>query len=136
MRPRQASDKRTYRTQLGKRLPSIKSAARTPNFAILVYSGYLKAKDKDELSPALHIPAGTPPVFLAHGGEDIISPPEHSLVMYQALRRAGVPAELHIYAGAAHDFGVRPSDQACSTWTQACAAWMRQQGFLKARRMP
>ena len=107
-----------------------------PNFAILVYSGYLKAKDKDELAPGLRIPAGTPPVFLAHGGADIISPPEHSLVMYQAIQRAGVPAELHIYAGAAHDFGVRPSDQACSTWTQACAAWMRQQGFLKRRGTP
>ncbi|HWY87633.1 MAG TPA: alpha/beta hydrolase [Gemmataceae bacterium] len=124
-------DKRTYAP-----VDAIDKVDCRPNFAILVYSGYLKAKDKDELNPDLRIPAGTPPVFLAHGGEDIISPPEHSVVMYQALRRAGVPAELHIYAGAAHDFGVRPSDQACSTWTLACAAWMRQQGFLKARRMP
>jgi acetyl esterase/lipase len=102
-----------------------------PDFAILAYSGYLKAKDKDELSPALHVPAGTPPVFLAHGGDDIISPPQHSIVMYLALKRAGVPAELHVYATAAHDFGVRPSDHPCSTWTQSCAAWLRHQGFLK-----
>jgi len=51
--------------------------------------------------------------------------------MYLALRKAGVPAELHVYATAAHDFGVRPSDHPCSTWTQACAAWLRYQGFLK-----
>jgi acetyl esterase/lipase len=51
--------------------------------------------------------------------------------MYLALRKAGIPAELHIYAGAAHDFGVRPSDHPCSTWTQACALWLRQQGFVK-----
>jgi len=102
-----------------------------PDFAIGVYSGYLKAKDKDEVAPGLRIPAGTPPIFLAHGGADIISPPEHSVLMYLALRKAGVPAELHVYATAAHDFGVRPSDHPCSTWTQACAAWLRHQGFLK-----
>jgi acetyl esterase/lipase len=102
-----------------------------PDFAIGVYSGYLKAKDKDEIAAGLHIPAGTPPIFLAHGGADIISPPEHSVLMYLALKKSGVPAELHIYATAAHDFGVRPSDHPCSTWTQACAAWLRHQGFLK-----
>jgi acetyl esterase/lipase len=102
-----------------------------PDFAILVYPGYLKAKSKDELAPGLQIPAATPPVFLAHGGADIISPPEHSVVMYLALRGAGVPAELHVYATAAHDFGVRPSDHPCSTWTVSCAGWLRHQGFLK-----
>ncbi len=102
-----------------------------PDFAIGAYSGYLKAKDKDELAPGLQVPAGTPPVFLVHGDADIVSPPEHSVVMYLALRRAGVPAELHIYATAAHDFGVRPSEHPCSTWTQACATWLRHQGFLK-----
>jgi acetyl esterase/lipase len=107
-----------------------------PDFAIGVYSGYLKAKDKDEVSPTLHIPAGTPPVFLAHGGDDIISPPEHSVLLYLALRKAGVPAELHVYATAAHDFGVRVSDHPCSTWTQACAAWLRHEGFLKPPAQP
>jgi acetyl esterase/lipase len=104
-----------------------------PDFAVLVYSGYLKAKDKDELAPGLQVPKGTPPVFLAHGGADIISDPEHSVVMYWALRQAGVAAELHIYAGAAHDFGVRPSDRPCSTWTRSCADWLREQGLLKQR---
>ena len=41
---------------------------------------YLKAKDRDELAPSLRVPARTPPVFLAHGGEDVISSPEHSVV--------------------------------------------------------
>jgi acetyl esterase/lipase len=104
-----------------------------PDFAILCYSGYLKAKDKDDLAPGLRIPAGTPPVFLAHGGDDIISSPDHSVATYLALKRAGIPAELHIYATATHDFGVRPSDHPCSTWTQSCAAWLRHQGLLKPR---
>jgi acetyl esterase/lipase len=101
-----------------------------PDFAILVYPGYLKAKEKDELASGLVIPATTPPVFLAHGGADLISSPEHSVVMYLALRKAGVPAELHIYATAAHDFGVRRSNHPCSTWTESCAAWLRHQGVL------
>jgi acetyl esterase/lipase len=119
-------EKRTYEP-----IDDIDKGSCRPDFAIAVYPGYLKAKDKDELAPGLRVPAGTPPVFLAHGGDDIISSPEHSVVMYLALKRAGVPAELHIYAGAAHDFGVRPSDRPCSTWTKSCAHWLREQGLLK-----
>src|SRR5262249_1197645 len=89
-----------------------------------------KAKDREELAPGLRIPGKTPPIFLAHGGADIISPPEHSAVLYLALRRAGIPAELHVYAGAAHDFGVRKVDHPCSTWTDRCLDWLRSQGFL------
>jgi acetyl esterase/lipase len=124
-------EKRTYTP-----IDAVDTVSCRPDFAILVYPGYLKVKDKDELAPALHIPARTPPVFLAHGGDDIISPPEHSVLMYLALRRAGIPAELHIYATAAHDFGVRPSEHPCSTWTQSCANWLRQQEFLKPPSQP
>src|SRR5947209_9899251 len=97
-------EKRTYEP-----IDDIDKISCRPDFAVVVYPGYLKPKDKDELSPGLRVPAETPPVFLAHGGADIVSPPEHSVVMYLALRKAGIPAELHIYAGAAHDFGVRTS---------------------------
>ena len=119
-------DKRTYEP-----IDDIDKISCRPDFAIPVYSGYLKAKDKDELAPGLRIPTGTPPVFLAHGGDDIISPPENSVLLYLALKRAGVPAELHIYATATHDFGVRKSDHPCSTWTESCANWLGHQGFLR-----
>jgi acetyl esterase/lipase len=122
-------DRRTYTA-----MDDIDKISCRPDFVIPVYSGYLKAKDKDELAPGLQIPAGTPPVFIAHGGDDIISDPAHSVVLYLALKRAGIPAELHIYATAAHDFGVRPSNHPCSIWTQACANWMKHQGFLRARK--
>jgi acetyl esterase/lipase len=124
-------EKRTYAN-----IDDIDKVSCRPDFAILAYPGYLKAKDKNELASGLCIPAGTPPVFLAHGGDDLISSPEHSVVMYLALKRAGIPAELHIYATAAHDFGVRPSNHPCSTWTQACTHWLRQQGFLKRDMAP
>ncbi len=119
-------DKRTYEP-----IDDVDKVSCRPDFAVAVYSGYLKAANKDELAPGLRIPPGTPPIFLAHGGEDIVSPPEHSVLMYLALKRAGVPAELHIYATATHDFGVRASDHPCSTWTESCANWLRHQGFLK-----
>jgi acetyl esterase/lipase len=119
-------DKRSYAP-----IDALDQISCRPDFAILAYSGYLKAKDGDELASGLRIPAGTPPVFMAHGGNDIVSSPEHSVVMYLALKRAGIPAELHIYATATHDFGARPSDHPCSGWTQSCAAWLRHQGFLK-----
>ena len=119
-------DQRTYEP-----IDNVDTISCRPDFAVGVYSGYLKAKDKHQIAPGLRIPAGTPPIFLAHGGDDIISPPEHSVLMYLALKKAGIPAELHIYATATHDFGVRPSNHPCSTWTRACAAWLRHQGFLR-----
>jgi len=107
-----------------------------PDFAIPVYSGFLKAKDKDEIAPGLRIPANTPPVFLVHGGDDIVSSPENSAIMYLALKRAGIPAELHIYATATHDFGVRAADHPYATWTDSCARWLRHQGFLTPPKQP
>jgi acetyl esterase/lipase len=101
-----------------------------PDFGVAVYSGYLKSKEKDEIAAGLSVPAGTPPIFLVHGGDDIVSSPEHSLFMYLALKRAGVPAELHIYAGTTHDFGVRKNDRPYAAWTESCTHWLRDQGLL------
>jgi acetyl esterase/lipase len=120
-------DKRMYEP-----IDDVDKVSCRPDFAVPVYSGYLKAKDREGIANGLRVPADTPPVFLAHGGADIESDPEHSVAMYVALKRAGVPTELHIYAGAAHDFGVRKSDQPCTTWTRSCAEWLRHQGFLKS----
>jgi acetyl esterase/lipase len=102
-----------------------------PDFGVLAYSGYLKHKEKDELAPGLRVPAGTPPLFLVHASDDAVSEVGHSVILYLALKRAGVPAELHVYATGGHGFGVRPSDQPCATWTRSCADWMRNRGVLK-----
>jgi acetyl esterase/lipase len=117
--------KRTYEQQ-----DDIDKTSCRPDFAIAAYSGYLK----DELARGLHIPKETPPVFLVHGDADLISDPEHSVATYLALKRAGVPTELHIYAGCAHDFGVRRNDHSCSEWTTTCAEWLRQRELLVRER--
>jgi acetyl esterase/lipase len=122
-------DKRTYDP-----VDEVDKISCRPDFAMAIYSGYLKAKDADELHPSLGVPTNAPPIFLAHGSDDIISPPEHSVLMYLALKRAGVPAELHVYATATHDFGARPIDHPCSTWTESCGTWLRHQGLLHAKR--
>lgn len=49
--------------------------------------------------------------------------------MHLALRRAGIPAELHIYANTTHDFGVRGNERTYSKWTEACAEWLGELGL-------
>jgi hypothetical protein len=51
--------------------------------------------------------------------------------MYLALKRAGVPTELHIYATGDHDFGVRQNEKLPSSWTGLCAKWLRSRDLLK-----
>jgi acetyl esterase/lipase len=110
-------------------------ASARPDFAIACYSGYLKVRDRDEIRADLRIPADTPPVFLAHASDDGEhhggSDAKNSAFMYLALKRAGVPAELHVYATGDHDFGVRQNDKLPSSWTRLCVNWLRSRGQLR-----
>jgi acetyl esterase/lipase len=121
-------------------LDAIDQLSCRPDFAVMCYSGYLKAKDKDELAPGLRIPADTPPIFLAHASDDSEryggSIAEHSAIMYLALKRAGIPAELHIFATGDHDFGVRQNDKLPSSWPQLCIKWLRSRGMLNPPSSP
>ena len=105
-----------------------------PDFAVLCYSGYFKVKDKDAISPGIHIPADTPPILLAHANDDRESyggsNAENSAFMYLALKRAGISAELHIYATGDHDFGVRQNEKLPSSWPQLCVNWLRSRSLL------
>ncbi len=101
-----------------------------PDFAVLIYPGGAVKKGTDQLRPEIRISSETPPAFFAHAGDDPVTP-ENSVLMYLAMKRAGVPAELHIYASGGHGFGMRPSDKPCATWPKRCEEWMRSQGILK-----
>jgi acetyl esterase/lipase len=126
------SEKRMYEP-----IDAIDEVSCRPDFAILCYPGYLKAKDKDEIWPGLRIPANTPPILLAHASDDNEklggSNAENSAIMYLALKRAGITTELHIYATGDHDFGVRQNDKLPSSWTKLCVNWLQSQGLYKAR---
>ena len=126
-------------TGFGKRLypplDAVDQVSCRPDFAVACYSGYLKDKDKDEIRPGFRIPADTPPVFLAHASDDNTSYggsiSENSAIMYMALKRAGVPTELHIYATGDHDFGVRQNEKLPSSWPQLCVKWLQSRGLLR-----
>jgi acetyl esterase/lipase len=121
-------DERSY-----PQIDAIDAVSCRPDFAVLCYSGYLKAADRDEVAAGVRIPADTPPVFLAHASDDSISDVAHSVIMYLALHRAGVPAELHVYASGEHDFGVRDNDNLPSSWPRLCLNWLRSRDLLPAR---
>jgi acetyl esterase/lipase len=100
-----------------------------PNFVVLIYPAYLVKKGSEQLSSEIQITKETPRMFLVHAGNDGVSP-ENSVRLYLALKKAGIPAEMHIYATGGHGFGLRPSQDACSSWPLRCETWLRSQGFL------
>jgi acetyl esterase/lipase len=108
-----------------------------PDFAVACYSGYFKVKDRDAVRTDLMIPPDTPPVFLAHASDDKEGGAGHyenTVFAYLALRRAGVPTELHIFANGDHDFGVRNNAKLASSWTGLCVKWLQSEGLLKLSR--
>ncbi len=121
-------DTRTYEP-----FDSIDTESCRPDFAIALYPGYLVDEDRQVLVPSLRIPPDTPPVFLAHADDDRIVTAENSVLMYLALKRAGVSAELHVYATGGHGFGVRKRQQPVSSWPERCADWLQVQGVLQRR---
>ena len=72
----------------------------------------------------------TPPTFLVHSTDDKAVPVENSLLFYEALKRSGVPAEMHVFEHGGHGFGLAPRDPVLSAWTTMCEAWMRRHGWL------
>jgi acetyl esterase/lipase len=73
----------------------------------------------------------TPPTFLMHTDADRGVVPENSILFYLALRKAKVPAELHIYERGQHGVGLAPRDAVLSTWPDRLAAWMKARGLVK-----
>lgn len=73
---------------------------------------------------------GLAPTFILHAADDRTVPVANSLAMFQALKAADVPTEMHIYQHAGHGFGFSlPSDQPASRWPEAFEAWAAQYGF-------
>lgn len=84
----------------------------------------------ENLSNELQVTAQTPPTFLFHTDADTGVPPENSVLFYLALRKAGVPAEMHIFERGPHGVGLALADPALSTWPAILANWFRERGLL------
>ena len=86
----------------------------------------------ESMSNETQVTAQTPPTFLFHTNADTGVPPENSMLFYMALRKAGVPAEIHVYEKGPHGVGLAQTDEALSTWPSRLADWLRGRGLLNA----
>ncbi|MDH7600475.1 MAG: alpha/beta hydrolase [Sedimentisphaerales bacterium] len=84
------------------------------------------------LSNERQVTADTPVTFLVHGDGDKAVPVENSLLFYQALRKAGVRAEIHIFRESRHGFGLGGPGGAVALWPVLCQEWMKALGLLRS----
>ena len=120
-----------------------------PDFMVLVYpvisfnepwthygsQHNLIGKDADpklieSLSNEKQITPQTPPTFLVASWEDTAVPVENSIQFYLGLRKAKVPAEMHIYLKGQHGFGLGKEGMEAASWPGLCQQWLKVQGFL------
>lgn len=119
---------RTYPTK-----PEVDGVSCRPDFGILIYPAYLKSEaDPNALSPEIKVTKDTPPVFMtiAHGDKSFV---EGNALLYLALQRAGVSAELHIFAKGGHGFGMKKINEEVEKWPGFAENWMQAMGFLGTR---
>ncbi|HEX5484225.1 MAG TPA: alpha/beta hydrolase, partial [Terriglobia bacterium] len=97
-----------------------------PDFAVAVYPGHLWIDPKHfELNPNVPVTHQTPPTFLLQAEDDHVDNVNDSLVYYIALKNAGVPVEMHLYAHGGHAFGLRRTKFPITRWPQLVETWLR-----------
>lgn len=126
-----------------------------PDFAVSVYPGHLSrsAAESDAgvgvkryalpardplsvvdknlgLNPDLHVTSQTPPTFLLQAEDDHVDSVYDSLSYYIALEKAGVPAEMHLYAQGGHAFGLRRTKLPITAWPLLVETWLRSIGVI------
>ena len=104
-----------------------------PDFAVALYPGHLWIDDKGfELNPDIrtHITSRTPPTFLLQDEDDNVDNVNDSLVYYIALKNAGVPVEMHLYAQGGHAFGLRRTKFPVTAWPQLVETWLGTIGII------
>ena len=106
-----------------------------PDFAIAIYPGHLSFGDDQLENPKLnpdiraHLTAQTPPTFILQNEDDHVDGINQSLVYYIALKNAGVPVEMHLYAQGGHAFGLRPTNLPATHWPQLVETWLHTIGM-------
>jgi acetyl esterase/lipase len=101
-----------------------------PDFAVVVYPGYLAIADKDFApNPDINPTADTPPTFIVQAEDDTVHV-ENAIVYFMQLKKAKVPAELHIYTEGGHGYGLRRTKLPVTTWPETTQTWLHTVGVL------
>lgn len=96
-----------------------------PDFAVAIYPGHLQASSNGlALNPKIHVSREAPPTFLLQAEDDHVDNVNDSLVYYIALKNAGVPVEMHLYAQGGHAFGLRRTEFPITAWPQLVETWL------------
>ena len=103
-----------------------------PDFAIIIYPGWLALSEKNyEPNPDLPVTAAVPPTYLVQAEDDPVHV-ENAIAWFMALKRAGVPAELHLYSRGGHGYGLRPTNLPITHWPNLATIWLHTIGILPA----
>lgn len=97
-----------------------------PDFAMLVYPYLLNREGV--LAEGIEITSETPPAILIHAQDDFVRA-ESSILYFLELKKAGVPAELHVFPSGGHGYGLRVTEHAVTRWPELCNTWL--EGILK-----
>ncbi|HLW44224.1 MAG TPA: alpha/beta hydrolase [Candidatus Acidoferrales bacterium] len=102
-----------------------------PDFAVGVYPGHLwVGGDAYKLNPNVPVTRQTPPTFLVQAEDDNVDGVNQSVAYYIALKDAGVPVEMHLYAHGGHAFGLRRTKLPITRWPQLVETWLRTIGMI------
>jgi len=102
-----------------------------PDFAVALYPGHLNIGSKTfELNMDVPVTRQTPPTFLLQAENDDVDTVNNSLVYYIALKNAGVPVEMHLYAEGKHAFGLRRTQYPITRWPELVETWLRTIGLI------
>ena len=123
-----------------------------PDFAVALYPGHLSlsasewdarqgtrkfivphaaSADQDlALNPDIHVTRQTPPTFLLQAEDDRVDNVDDSLAYYIALKKAGAPVEMHLYAQGGHAFGLRRTRFPITGWPELVEAWLGSIGMI------
>jgi acetyl esterase/lipase len=102
-----------------------------PDFAMALYPGHLAVPERNfVLNPDIRVTSRTPPTFLLQAEDDPVDPVENSIVYHAALRRAGVPTEMHLYVKGGHAFGLRSTSFPVTGWPQLAEEWLATIGVI------
>lgn len=113
-----------------KTVDAVDKLSSRPDFAIALYPGHL-CRAGGRFDASIHVTRQTPPTFLLQAWDDPVDPICNSTLYARELDKAGVPAEVHLFAKGGHAFGLRDKEHPVSSWPSLVENWLEDIGILK-----